>query len=173
MDGFPILSLMLLVPLAAGIACFFLEASAARMTALVATLVNLGLGILLWLNYDIGGAQWQFTERADLFLVAPATADLIGKFAAGIGDDLVTTLILGRDCPVLLAPAMNTRMWDNPIVQRNVAMLRELGYAFVGPEEGLLACGTVGLGRMAEPETIIEAVTQMLKKRPPRQTSKA
>jgi len=113
------------------------------------------------------------TERADLFLVAPATADLIGKFAAGIGDDLVTTLILGRDCPALLAPAMNTRMWDNPIVQRNVAKLRELGYAFVGPEEGLLACGTVGPGRMAEPETIIEAVTQILKKRPPRQTSKA
>ena len=112
------------------------------------------------------------SEHADLFLVAPATADLIGKFAAGIGDDLVTTLMIGRDCPALLAPTMNTRMWENPIVQQNVAKLRKLGYAFVGPEEGPLACGTKGAGRMAEPETILEAVTAMLKKQPPRQTSK-
>jgi len=111
-------------------------------------------------------------ERADLFLVAPATADLIGKFAAGIGDDLVTTGMLGRDCRALLAPAMNTRMWENPVVQRNVTTLRELGYAFVGPQEGRLACGTTGAGRMAEPETILEAVAQTLKKRPPRQTPK-
>jgi len=108
------------------------------------------------------------TERADLFLVAPATANLIGKFAAGIADDLVTTMMMGRDCPALLAPAMNTRMWENPIVQRNVATLRELGYAFIEPEEGWLACGTVGRGRMAEPETILEAGVEMLRKRPPR-----
>lgn len=108
------------------------------------------------------------TETADLFLVAPATADLIGKFAAGIADDLVTTLMVGRDCPALLAAAMNTRMWDNPIVQRNVQTLCELNYAFVEPEEGWLACGTIGRGRMAEPETIIQNVTDTLKRNPPR-----
>jgi phosphopantothenoylcysteine decarboxylase/phosphopantothenate--cysteine ligase len=108
------------------------------------------------------------TEQADLFLVAPATADLIGKFAAGIGDDLVTTLMLGRDCPVLLAPAMNTRMWENPIVQGNITGLRDLGFGFVEPGEGYLACGTIGVGRMAEPEEIIEAVAKRLKNNPPK-----
>ncbi|HOW74007.1 MAG TPA: flavoprotein [Phycisphaerae bacterium] len=111
------------------------------------------------------------TELADLLLVAPATADLIGKFAAGIGDDLVTTLMLGRRCPALLAPAMNTRMWENPIVQRNVTSLREWGYAFVEPGEGWLACGTTGTGRMAEPDTILDAVTLELQQKPPRQSS--
>jgi phosphopantothenoylcysteine decarboxylase/phosphopantothenate--cysteine ligase len=108
------------------------------------------------------------SESADLFLVAPATADLIGKFASGIADDLVTTLMIGRDCPALLAPAMNTRMWENPIVQRNVAGLRELGYGFVEPGEGWLACRTVGRGRMAEPDDIIAAVIRVLTGRPPR-----
>jgi phosphopantothenoylcysteine decarboxylase/phosphopantothenate--cysteine ligase len=109
----------------------------------------------------------RLTETADLFLVAPATADLIGKFAHGIADDLVTTLMIGRDCPALLAPAMNTRMWENPIVQRNIAALRELGYGFVEPEEGWLACRTVGAGRMAEAETILASVVCELAKRPP------
>ena len=105
----------------------------------------------------------RLTETANLFLVAPATADLIGKFAAGIADDLVSTLMIGRDCPALLAPAMNTRMWDNPIVQRNIATLRELGYGSIDPAEGWLACRTVGAGRMAEPETILMSVEQALK----------
>ncbi|HSW46512.1 MAG TPA: flavoprotein [Phycisphaerae bacterium] len=109
------------------------------------------------------------TELADLFLVAPATADLIGKFAAGIGDDLVTTLMLGRDCPVLLAPAMNTRMWNNPIVQGNLTCLRDLGFGIVEPGEGFLACGTTGVGRMAEAEEIIEAAVKRLRNNPPRQ----
>jgi len=102
------------------------------------------------------------TESANLFLVAPATADLIAKFAAGLGDDLVSTLILGRNCPVLLAPAMNTRMWLNPVVQRNIQTLRELGFAFIEPGEGWLACGAIGPGRMAEPDTIIDAVVTAL-----------
>jgi len=110
----------------------------------------------------------RLTETADLFLVAPATADLIGKFASGLADDLVSTLMIGRDCPALLAPAMNTRMWENPIVQRNIATLRDLGYAFVEPTEGWLACRTVGQGRMAEPETILAAVDRMLKQNRPR-----
>lgn len=103
------------------------------------------------------------TESADLFLVAPATADLIAKFAAGLGDDLVSTLILGRNCPAMLAPAMNTRMWLNPVVQRNIETLRELGFAFIEPGEGWLACGTIGPGRMAEPDTIIDAVVTALR----------
>lgn len=103
------------------------------------------------------------TESADLFLVAPATADLIAKFAAGLGDDLVSTLILGRNCPAMLAPAMNTRMWLNPVVQRNIETLRELGFAFIEPGEGWLACGTIGPGRMAEPDTIIDAVATALR----------
>jgi len=108
------------------------------------------------------------SESADLFLVAPATANLIGKFAGGIADDLVSTLMLGRDCPAMLAPAMNTRMWENPIVQRNIRTLAELGFAFVEPGEGWLACRSVGRGRMAEAETIIDAVAAQLKSRPPR-----
>jgi phosphopantothenoylcysteine decarboxylase/phosphopantothenate--cysteine ligase len=108
------------------------------------------------------------TEVADLFVVAPATANLIGKFAGGIGDDLVTTLMLGRDCPALLAPAMNTRMWENAVVQGNVRCLRDLGFGFVEPGEGWLACGDVGVGRMAEPETILEAITRRLLNNPPK-----
>lgn len=109
------------------------------------------------------------SESADLFVVAPATANLIGKFAGGIADDLVSTLMIGRDCPALLAPAMNTRMWDNPIVQRNVACLRECGFAFIEPGEGWLAERSFGRGRMAEPDVIIEAVVRLLKSKPPRQ----
>lgn len=108
------------------------------------------------------------SETADLFLVAPATGNLIGKFAAGIADDLVSTMMMGRDCPAILAPAMNTRMWDNPVVQRNINTLRELGYLFIEPTEGWLACRTVGKGRMAEPETIVEAVVRQLKKQSPK-----
>ncbi len=112
------------------------------------------------------------SEVADLFLVAPATADLIGKFACGIADDLVSTMMLGRDCPALLAPAMNTRMWQNPILQRNLATLRETGVKVVEPGEGWLACRTIGKGRMAEPQQIIEAVVQQLKGAAPK-TNKA
>jgi phosphopantothenoylcysteine decarboxylase/phosphopantothenate--cysteine ligase len=117
---------------------------------------------------DTDQPHLRLTETADLLLVAPATADLIGKFASGIADDLVTTMMIGRDCPALLAPAMNTRMWQNPIVQRNIAALRELDYTFIEPAEGWLACRTIGQGRMAEPELIIQIVEQQLKKQPPR-----
>jgi len=108
----------------------------------------------------------RLTERADLFLIAPATANIIGKIAAGIADDLVSTLVMTADSPVLLAPTMNSRMWQNPIVQANVRRLREAGYQFVEPESGWLACRTVGPGRMAEPETILAAVIDRLKSMP-------
>jgi phosphopantothenoylcysteine decarboxylase/phosphopantothenate--cysteine ligase len=123
----------------------------------------------LWHAADPGALEHlRPSETADLLVVAPATANVLGKLANGIADDLVSTLLLGADCPVLLAPAMNTRMWQHPAVQRNVAFLREHRFALVGPEDGWLACGTVGPGRMSEPETILAAVRQQLLSRPPR-----
>ncbi len=104
-------------------------------------------------------------ERAELIVVAPATADFIGKVAAGIADDVVTTTVMAAaaSVPVLLAPAMNSGMWANPIVQRNVKTLTGLGYKTVGPGEGWLACGTRGWGRMAEVDEIIAAIEALLK----------
>ncbi len=101
-------------------------------------------------------------QSADLIVVAPATANILGKLAGGIADDLVSTLLLGAEAPVLLAPAMNARMWRHPAVQRNVAFLRDAGYAFTGPEEGWQACRAVGPGRMAEPQTICAQILKML-----------
>jgi len=106
------------------------------------------------------------TEAADLILIAPATANIIGKIAGGIADDLVSTLVVSAASPVVLAPTMNERMWGNPIVQGNVAKLTEAGYKFVGPQEGWLACRGVGPGRMAEPIEILETVAAMLKAHP-------
>ncbi|MBN2446257.1 MAG: hypothetical protein JXO22_06010 [Phycisphaerae bacterium] len=111
------------------------------------------------------------SKRADLVLVAPATANIIGKLVGGIADDLVSTLLLGADSPVMLAPAMNTRMWQHPAVQRNVAQLRADGVQLVGPDEGRLACGTVGPGRMCEPDVLLDALREQLRRSPPRRTS--
>ena len=98
-------------------------------------------------------------DWAQIVVVAPATADIIGKAASGICDDLLsTTLCACWSKPILLAPAMNDRMWENPAVQRNVAALTETGWHIVGPASGRLACGTEGLGRMAEPGEILKAV---------------
>lgn len=109
----------------------------------------------------------RLTESADLFLVAPCTANMIGKIAGGIADDLVSTMVMSTDCPVVLAPAMNTRMWNNPIVQGNVKTLAKAGYEIIPPAEGWLACRTVGAGRLPEPENLIDAVAlSLIKKRP-------
>lgn len=105
------------------------------------------------------------TENADVFLVAPATSNMLAKAAAGICDDLVSTLICAASCPVLLAPAMNHRMWLNPIGQENVAKLRRHGFRFVGPEEGRMAEGTTGPGRLAEPPTILAAIASIIAER--------
>ena len=107
-------------------------------------------------------------ERADLFVVAPATANIIGKLAGGIADDLLSTLLLAADSPVLMAPAMNTRMWEHAAVQRNVAILKEMGTQFVGPDDGWLACGVTGPGRMSAPDAILAAATDLLAQRPPK-----
>jgi len=108
------------------------------------------------------------TAAADLMVVAPATADILGKIAAGIADDLPTTLVISAASPVLLAPAMNDRMWANPVVQHNVQRLTQFGFRFVGPAEGWLACRSVGPGRMAEPGDILDAIVQQLRSAPPK-----
>jgi phosphopantothenoylcysteine decarboxylase len=102
------------------------------------------------------------TERADLMLVAPATTNIIAKVAHGLADDLVSLMISAAACPVVFAPAMNNRMWANPIAQENVAKLQRHGYRFIGPAEGWLACRNTGAGRMTEPAEIVEAVTSLL-----------
>ena len=102
------------------------------------------------------------TERADLMVIAPATNNIIAKIAHGMTDDLVSLMVCAAACPVLFAPAMNNRMWANPIAQENVAKLKGLGYRFVGPEDGWLACRNVGPGRMSEPGKILEEVVGML-----------
>jgi phosphopantothenoylcysteine decarboxylase/phosphopantothenate--cysteine ligase len=102
-------------------------------------------------------AQW-----ADLVLIAPATANLIGRYANGLADDLLTTLLISTTAPVMVAPAMNTEMWFNAAVQENMQKLRNRGVLFVEPGTGELACHTVGVGRMAEPEEILQSVIEHL-----------
>ncbi len=101
-------------------------------------------------------------KKADVFLVAPATANIIGKIANGIADDMLTTTIMATKGKVLIAPAMNTNMYENPIVQKNISTLKELGYNFVEPESGRLACGDIGKGKLATPETIVDDVVNLL-----------
>lgn len=102
-------------------------------------------------------------DRADLILVAPATADLIAKIACGICDDLLTTVVCATRAPVLLAPSMNVNMWKNPIVMENVARLKKLSYHIIEPDEGWLACGYEGKGRMADLEVILKHTQTALK----------
>ena len=103
-------------------------------------------------------AHIELSREADIILVAPASADFLAKLAHGLTDDLLSTLALARNCPLLAAPAMNLQMWSNPATQRNVATLRSDGIALLGPASGEQACGEVGLGRMIEPEEIVEDV---------------
>ena len=105
-------------------------------------------------------------DRAELVVVAPATANILGKLAAGIADDLISTLLLAVDVPVLVAPAMNVRMWRHPAVQDNVRTLLARGVHFAGPADGRLACGDVGVGRMAEPEEILTEIVKLMGGRP-------
>jgi len=99
---------------------------------------------------------------ADIMVIAPATANIIGKIANGIADDMLSTTVMATQAPVLLAPAMNTHMYQNPIVQNNLDKLTSLGYYFVDPESGLLACGTEGPGRLAAPGQIVEKIASVL-----------
>lgn len=104
----------------------------------------------------------ELSRAADLVVVAPATADLLGKMAGGLANDLATTLLMATDKRVLVAPSMNVRMWDHPATQRNVATLKGDGILFVGPNEGDMACGEFGFGRMAEPLEIVAAIDAAL-----------
>ena len=102
------------------------------------------------------------TERADLLLVAPATNNIIAKVAHGLCDDLVSLMVCAAACPVVFAPAMNNRMWEHPVAQENFAKLASLGYRFIGPESGWLACRNVGTGRLSDSQKIVEEITVML-----------
>lgn len=107
-------------------------------------------------NYDV--EHISLAERADMFLIAPATANILGKIANGIADDLLTTTIMATKSKVVFAPAMNTNMYQNPVVQGNIKYLSDLGYKFINPGTGILACQTYGPGRMAEPKDIVEYI---------------
>jgi len=104
----------------------------------------------------------ELSRSADLVVVAPATADLMAKAAHGLSGDLASTTLLATDKPVLMAPAMNVRMWEHPATRRNLATLKGDGVLFVGPDEGAMACGEFGFGRMAEPPAIFEAILAAL-----------
>ncbi|MGM0844545.1 MAG: bifunctional phosphopantothenoylcysteine decarboxylase/phosphopantothenate--cysteine ligase CoaBC [Bacillota bacterium] len=110
-------------------------------------------------------AHIDLADWADLVLVAPATANVIGKLANGIGDDMVTTTLLAATAPVWIAPAMNVHMYGHPAVQKNIAELHSFGYRFIEPSEGYLACGYVGKGRLQEPEKIVEHIDAFFKER--------
>jgi len=102
------------------------------------------------------------TERADLMLVAPATNNIIAKVVHGLCDDLVSLMVCAAACPVVFAPSMNDRMWAHPVARENVAKLDSLGYRFIGPESGWLACRNVGAGRLADPTTIVDELVRIL-----------
>jgi phosphopantothenoylcysteine decarboxylase/phosphopantothenate--cysteine ligase len=109
-------------------------------------------------------AHITFSQTVDLFMVAPATANTIAKFANGVADDFITSTYLASTAPVLIAPAMNTSMWHHPATQRNLRQLRADGVYVIEPDEGEMACGTVGPGRLSEPERIVAAALDILRK---------
>lgn len=111
-----------------------------------------------------GHPHIELAEAAELFCVAPATANLLAKAALGLADDLLSTTLLSFDGPIVMAPAMNHRMWEKPAVQRNVDRLRGDGVVLIGPDEGYLSCGTQGTGRMASPEEIFRVISEKLDK---------
>ncbi len=112
-------------------------------------------------HHPLGG-HIELVTKADLVVVAPATADMLAKAACGLADDLLSTLLLAAECPVLYAPAMNAAMWSKPAVQRNVRQLVDDGAGIIEPSSGWLACRRDGTGRMAEPESILQAITDAL-----------
>ncbi|MCF7958095.1 MAG: hypothetical protein K9M57_06575 [Phycisphaerae bacterium] len=117
----------------------------------------------MWASQDIHNARHiSLTDRADLTIIAPATANIIGKMANGICDDLLSTTLCSLKNNILVAPAMNQRMWANAAVQRNIQYLLEMGCHIIGPETGRLACGDQGPGRMAEPQDILNRVLEIL-----------
>jgi phosphopantothenoylcysteine decarboxylase/phosphopantothenate--cysteine ligase len=128
------------------------------------TLAESAVYTSLWeLKDEVEIGHIQLSRSADFILVCPATADLLAKMSAGFADDLATTLLLATDKPVVVAPAMNVRMWQHAATQRNVARLKADGVRVIDPAEGEMACGEFGPGRLAEPNQIVDAVGDLLK----------
>ena len=109
-------------------------------------------------------AHTTLADKADLILLAPATANLLGKLAHGLADDLITCIALATRAPILIAPAMNVHMYEHPTTQDNIRRLKALGHQFIGPETGRLACGYHALGHLADVEAIVKAATRLLAK---------
>lgn len=147
----------------AEVTCVLTEGGAHFVTAMtLAALSENPVHTTLWdLKNEVEMGHIQLSRQADLVVVCPATADLMARMAAGIADDLATTLLLATDKPVLAVPAMNVRMWQHPATRRNVATLRGDGIAVMEPGEGAMACGEFGPGRLPEPADILAEIARM------------
>ena len=147
-----------------GVRCVLTDAGAHFVTPMtLAALSEAPVHTSLWdLKDEAEMGHIQLSREADLVVIAPATADLLAKMANGIAGDLATTLLLATDKPVLAAPAMNVRMWLHPATQRNVATLKSDGITVLAPDEGPMACGEFGPGRLPEPEAIFAAIKAAL-----------
>lgn len=113
-------------------------------------------------NFQFNVEHVALAKRADIFMVAPASANVIGKIAHGIADDMLTTTIMASKCPKLISPAMNTNMFENPILQDNLKILEKYGYEIINPASGYLACGDAGAGKMPEPETLLKYILRTI-----------
>lgn len=113
-------------------------------------------------NFEFNVEHVSLAKLADIFMIAPATANVIGKINAGIADDMLTTTVMAATCPVIISPAMNTNMYKNPITQRNIESLKKYGYKFIEPKSGRLACDDEGVGRMPEIEELFDAICDEL-----------
>ena len=113
-------------------------------------------------NFEYNVAHISLAQRTDLVIIAPATANVCAKLAHGLADDMLTTSVLACTCPKLIAPAMNTAMWENPVTQDNIALLQKYGWEVIPPASGRLACGAVGAGKLPEPEVIVDYILRTL-----------
>ena len=148
----------------AEVSCVLTEGGAHFVTAMtLAALSESPVHTTLWdLRNEVEMGHIQLSRSADLVVVCPATADLLAKMAAGIADDLATTLLLATDKPVLAVPAMNVRMWEHAATRRNVSTLRDSGVTVLEPDVGAMACGEYGPGRLPEPEAVLAAIRAAL-----------
>jgi len=158
-----------LIKKGAEVTCLMSEASKEFITPLtLRTLSENPVYDDLFFEAKNPGAQVQhigLAKNCDAVLIAPATANIIGKIAGGIADDLLTTVVMATEKTVIIVPAMNQRMWKNPIVKENVKKLEKYGYVFIGPKEGSLACGEYGAGHIEDTDKIIDAVLSCVKKK--------
>lgn len=113
-------------------------------------------------NFQFQVEHVSIAKKADVAMIAPASANVIGKLAAGLADDMLTTTIMACKCPIMISPAMNTNMYENPILQRNLQTLKEYGYEIIDPASGYLACGDTGKGKMPEPDTLLAYILRQI-----------